>query len=108
MGFSWEQVQEIKVWYLVTNTPSSYNIIIGRLTLNALGVALSTLRLTLKYLLDDVGDGVVKAGQEAATKCYHDSLKTKRKNNYEPPVIASTQDVSFADLDLERISPTRE
>lgn len=38
-----EQTKEIKVRYLVIDAPSSYNMILGCLTFNQLGIALSTL-----------------------------------------------------------------
>ncbi|MCI83283.1 gag-pol polyprotein, partial [Trifolium medium] len=45
-----ENTKMIKVRYLVVKTPlSSYNIIIGRPAFNALGAAMSTLYLAMKY-----------------------------------------------------------
>ncbi|MCI12290.1 gag-pol polyprotein, partial [Trifolium medium] len=47
------------VRYLVVKTPfTSYNIIIGRPTFNALGAAMSTLYLAMKYPLDNGQVGV--------------------------------------------------
>ncbi|MCI45294.1 hypothetical protein A2U01_0066533, partial [Trifolium medium] len=49
-----ENAKMIKVRYLVVKTPfSSYNIIIGRPAFNALGAAMSTLYLAMKYPLDN-------------------------------------------------------
>ncbi|KAJ1398071.1 Aspartic peptidase domain superfamily [Sesbania bispinosa] len=60
------------VWvkYLVINAPSSYNIIIGRATLNALGAIVSTVHLTMKYPLRNGAIEVIKADQEATRRCY--------------------------------------
>lgn len=70
VGFSGEQVQvlghvpimtifgsgsnakSMKVRYLIVNASSSYNIIIGRPTFNALEVVFSTIYLTMKYPLE--------------------------------------------------------
>jgi hypothetical protein len=50
----------IKVRYLVVKTLfTSYNIIIGRPTFNALEAAMSTLYLSIKYPLDDGRVGTV-------------------------------------------------
>lgn len=49
-GSSWS-TKAICVWYLVVDVDSPYNVIIGRTTLNNLGVPLSTFHLTLKYPL---------------------------------------------------------
>lgn len=67
--------------------------------LNSLKPALSTIHLTLKYPLDEGDLGVLKAYQAVPRKCNHDSLKTKKKNNCEPPLIASAHDIICADLD---------
>jgi hypothetical protein len=52
----WDNTKKIKVRYLVVRTIcASYNIIIGRPTFNALGAAMSTLYLAIKYPLDNGG-----------------------------------------------------
>lgn len=47
------KAKEIKIKYLVIDAPSSYIMIIWRLTFNHLGAALSILYLCMKYTLSD-------------------------------------------------------
>jgi hypothetical protein len=75
-----ENAKTIKVRYLVVRTPyASYNIIIGRPTFNALGVAMSTLYLAIKYPLDKGRVGTIRGDQILARQCYESSLKIKKK-----------------------------
>ncbi|MCI52341.1 hypothetical protein A2U01_0073585, partial [Trifolium medium] len=72
----------IKVHYLVVKNPfTSYNIIIGRHAFNALGAAMSTLYLSMKYLLDNGKVGIVKGDQAVARRRYESSLKIKHKTS---------------------------
>ncbi|CAJ2643996.1 unnamed protein product [Trifolium pratense] len=72
----------IKVRYLVVKTPfTSYNIIIGRPAFNALGAAMSTLYLAIKYPLENGGVGTVRGDQILAKKCYESSLKIRHRTS---------------------------
>lgn len=64
-----DHAKEIKVKYLVTDAPSSYDMIIGWLTFNCLGAVFSTLYLCMKYLLPNGRVRVVQGDQEFASKC---------------------------------------
>ena len=55
--------------FLVVDCPSSYNVIIGRPTLNKWKAATSTYFLKAKFPTDD-GVGEVKGDQVLARKCY--------------------------------------
>lgn len=55
-----ENTNMIKVRYLVVEAQSSYNIIIGRLAFNLLGVSISTLHLCMEYPLEDGGVKVIQ------------------------------------------------
>jgi hypothetical protein len=82
-----ENPKTIKVKYLVVKTPfTSYNIIIGRPAFNALGVAMSSLYLSMKYPLDDGRIGTIRGDQALARWCYESSLKIKHRSgtNLEP------------------------
>ncbi|MCI07891.1 hypothetical protein A2U01_0028960, partial [Trifolium medium] len=75
-----ENTKMIKVRYLVVKTPfTSYNIIIGRPTFNALGTVMSTLYLFIKYPLDNGKVGTVRGDQPLARRCYESSLKIRHK-----------------------------
>lgn len=54
----------IKVGYLVADILSSYNITVGRPALNLSGAALSTLYLSMKYMLPNEQVIIVQCDQE--------------------------------------------
>ncbi|GAU32570.1 hypothetical protein TSUD_218280 [Trifolium subterraneum] len=84
-----ENAKTIKVRYLVVKTLfTSYNIIIGRTTFNALGAVMSTLCLSIKYPLNNGKVGVAKGDQVLARKCYESSLKIRHRPSkpVSPPV----------------------
>lgn len=65
-----ESVKSILVKYLIVNTVSPYNIIIGKPSFNSLEATLSTMYLTFKYPLKDGRTGIIKGDQEIGRKCY--------------------------------------
>jgi hypothetical protein len=67
--------KEISVRYLVVNSPSSYNVILGWSSLKMLGAMVSTPYLTIKYPILDTRIGTVRANQKIARQCYNESLK---------------------------------
>jgi hypothetical protein len=80
-----DNAKAVKVRYLVVKTPfTSYNIIIRRPTFNALGAAMSTLYLSMKYPLDDGRIGRVRGDQALARRCYESSLKIKHRASNAP------------------------
>ncbi|GAU31520.1 hypothetical protein TSUD_332960 [Trifolium subterraneum] len=116
-----DNAKTVKVRYLVVRTPfTSYNIIIGRPAFNALGAAMSTLYLSIKYPLDNGGVGILRGDQAVGRQCYESSLKIKKKLNQgsisQVPKEAtdSTNMSQTADLDPReefqegRVSPTEE
>ncbi|XP_068466639.1 uncharacterized protein [Phaseolus vulgaris] len=64
--------------YLVVNTNSAYNILLGRPALNRLRAVSFTHHMKMK--LPDLSGKVIviKSNQEEARRCYENSLKTKR------------------------------
>jgi len=63
--------------YLMVNTPSAYNILLGRPALNRLMMVGSTRHMKMK-LLDLSGKVItIKSDQQEAKRCYENSLKTK-------------------------------
>jgi hypothetical protein len=98
-----ENAKTIKVRYLVVRTLCApYNIIIGRPEFNALGAAMSTLYLAIKYPLDNGGVGMVRGDQILARQCYESNLKIRKQQT---PISAAqikhtTNMTEAADLDL--------
>ncbi|GAU31015.1 hypothetical protein TSUD_393000 [Trifolium subterraneum] len=116
-----DNTKTVKVRYLVVRTPfTSYNIIIGRPAFNALGAAMSTLYLSIKYLLDNGGVGILRGNQAVGRQCYESSLKIKKKlsqvsiSQAPKEAIDITHMCQTADLDPReefqegRVSPTEE
>ena len=65
--YPWQLTRQLD--FLVVDCPSSYNVIIGRPTLNKWKAAMSTYFLKVKFSTDD-GVGEVKGDQVLARKCY--------------------------------------
>ncbi|XP_027150455.1 uncharacterized protein LOC113750706 [Coffea eugenioides] len=68
----------IPVNFAVVKEPSSYNMILGRPTLNALRAVCSTLHLSMKFSTSD-GVAEVLGDPEVARACYIATLKGKEK-----------------------------
>ena len=62
--------------FLTVDYPSSYNVIIGRPTLNRWKAATSTYYLKVKFLTEN-GVGEVKGDQVLAKECYQAVLAAK-------------------------------
>ena len=67
--------------FLVVDYPSSYNVIIGRPTLNKWKAATSTYCLKVKFLTDN-GVGEVKRDQVLARECYQAVLTAKENHTW--------------------------
>ena len=69
----------IEVDFLIVDCPSAYNVILGRPTLNKIGVVISTASLTMKFFTDSGEVATVKADQVTARRCYNASLEIQRQ-----------------------------
>ncbi|XP_020208423.1 uncharacterized protein LOC109793373 [Cajanus cajan] len=67
--------RRVLVKYLLVDAATSYNILIGRPTLNQLGAVVSTPHLTMKFPGTDGRIIAVKANQQITRQCYAQSLK---------------------------------
>ena len=70
-----------QVDFLVVDCPTSYNVIIGRPTLNKWKAAMSTYCLKVKFPTDD-GVGEVKGDQVLARECYQAVLPGKENHTW--------------------------
>ena len=68
----------VNIRYLVVNAPSTYNILLGRSTLNRIGAIASTRHMKMKLPSFEGTVITIKSDQKEAKKCYENSLKTKR------------------------------
>ena len=67
--------------FLVVNYPLSYNVILGRPTLNRWKAATSTYCLKVKFLTDN-GVGEVRGDQILARECYQVVLATRENHTW--------------------------
>ena len=67
--------------FLVVDYPSSYNVIIGRPTLNRWKLATSTYFLKVKFPIEN-GVGEVRGGQVLAGECYQVVLAAKENHTW--------------------------
>lgn len=100
--------------YLVVGAPSSYNIIIGWFAFKLLGTALSTLYLSMKYLLPNRKVGVFNGNQETVQECYQDNLWIRKVDMATTITLQpGAQRMNFVNLDpiiepkKERLKPEK-
>ncbi|XP_020238746.1 uncharacterized protein LOC109817820 [Cajanus cajan] len=94
--------RRIMVRYLLVEANTSYNIIIGKPTLNQLGAVVSTPHLTTKFPGSEGKTISVKANQKTARQCYAESLKVSppdERCRSDPPTVAHITHADITDLD---------
>ncbi|GAV56602.1 hypothetical protein CFOL_v3_00144 [Cephalotus follicularis] len=70
---------QVEMTFLVVDTPSPYNAIVGRPGLNFLEAIVSTRHLVMKFLTR-FGVGEVRGDQQAARQCYKTIISDKGKD----------------------------
>lgn len=70
-------VRAINISYLIADSLSPYDIILGGSNFNALGEIVSIPNLILKYSFLDGRVGTIRGDQQAARKCYLISLENQ-------------------------------
>ncbi|XP_020230316.1 uncharacterized protein LOC109811091 [Cajanus cajan] len=73
--FDEQESREIQVKYIVVDANTSYNILLGRPSLNMLGAIVSTPHLAMKFPSDKGKIIMIHADQKAARECYFASLR---------------------------------
>ena len=73
-----EATSTITIKYIVFNDPSSYNLILGRSSLNKLKTVVSMTHLKLKLPSPERKIITMKVDQKIARKCYENSLRSRR------------------------------
>ena len=68
------------VRFLIVDAPSAYNVLLGRLSLNAIKVIPSTYHMVIKFPTTN-GVGMVRGDQHVARECYSASMKQKAVDN---------------------------
>nr|KYP44308.1 Transposon Ty3-G Gag-Pol polyprotein [Cajanus cajan] len=73
--FDEQESREIQINYIVVDAHTSYNILLGRPSLNMLGAVVSTPHLAMKFPSDKGKIITIHADQKAARECYFASLQ---------------------------------
>ncbi|RDX88432.1 hypothetical protein CR513_29978, partial [Mucuna pruriens] len=87
----------IIVNYIIVNTLSSYNILLGCPSLNELNTVVSLLHLKVKFRAQDRSISVLAIDQEPAHKCYKGSMKHRKGTSVLP--TSNNEQVHSLDLD---------
>ena len=66
--------------FLIVDAPSSYNVLLGRPSLNAIKAIPSTYHMVIKFPTTG-GVGMVRGDQRVARECYSASMKQKVVDN---------------------------
>jgi len=97
------QTKTIPIRFLIVDAPTSYNILLGRPSLNTLGAVVSTLHLAMKFPSPSGDILTIHYDQRLACKCYMASLRSQlpiqQTNHIERPPGSSIA-LSGEDLDL--------
>lgn len=81
----------------MVNAPSSYNLLLGRPSLNKLGDVVSTVHMKMKIPVENEDVVTMRVDQEITRKCYESSLRTRRKTYN----IARTNFLNSGDQGIE-------
>ena len=91
----------VKIRYLIVDAHTSYNILLGRPSLNTLGVVVSTDHLAMKFLSASGYIITVHVDQPTARRCYADSLRERPKSPPKRIVKNVEKVVGEAEVDLD-------
>jgi len=69
------QTKTIPICFLIVNAPTSYNVLLGRPSLNTLGVVISTPHLAMKFPSPSGDILTIHGDQHLARECYMASLR---------------------------------
>jgi len=75
----------VKIRYLIVDAHTSYNILLGRPSLNMLGAVISTYHLAIKFLSTSRDIVIVHVDQSTARRCYADNLRGRPIHQVESP-----------------------
>ncbi|XP_020211561.1 uncharacterized protein LOC109796286 [Cajanus cajan] len=111
-GFEGTEYRDVSVKYVVVHANTSYNILLGRSSLNRLGAIVSTPHLAMKFPADSGRVITVHADQKTARECYFASLRLPKMKPEaaKPAGVHSVSQQSALDLDPridqdERVEP---
>jgi len=96
------QTKAIHIWFLVIDAPTSYNVLLGRPSLNTLGAVVSTPHLAMKFPSPSGDILTIHGDQRLAHECYMASLRPQlpilQTNHIERP---SDSEIALSGDDLD-------
>jgi len=81
----------VKIWYLIVDAHASYNILLGRPSLNILGAVVSTYQLAMKFSSTSGDIIIVHVDQPTARRFYAYSLRERPVHQAESPTLLQYQ-----------------
>jgi len=94
----------IMIKYIVVKAPSSYNLLLGRPSLNRQGAVVSTLHMKLKLPSPEGKVITMRVDPKVACKCYKNSLRS-RKGTYTIRTRLGRPDVDIEHPQFEERRP---
>ncbi|RDX94478.1 hypothetical protein CR513_23130, partial [Mucuna pruriens] len=92
-------LRTISVCHLIVVVDTSYNVLIGRSTLNALSAIVSTPQLIMKFPSPNGQVVTIKTNQKMSRQCYVDSLRVSTKPSKEDNISTHVEILTDIDLD---------
>jgi len=85
--FSDEEVaRTIAIRYVMVNTPSAYNVLLGRPSINRLGAVASTMHMKMRLPSEEGKVITIRSNQKATRKCYESNMTNRRSLNSQFPL----------------------
>ena len=92
------------VRFLIVDAPSTYNILLGRPSLNAIRVVPSAYHMVIKFPTAN-GVGMVRGDQRVARECYSESMKRKAVGSIYMDKLDMRDEVSIRPTPSEELKP---
>jgi len=101
------KLKKIKIRYLMVDASTSYNVLLGRSSLNKLGAIVSTTHLAMKFPTEKGEIATIYVNQKDARECYAAGLKMNLKMDRDTEKIVAMVDLDSR-LNEERLEPKEE
>ena len=92
------------VRFLIVDTPSAYNMLLGRPSLNAIRAVPSAYHMVIKFPTAN-GVGMVRGNQRIARECYSASMKQNTVDNIYVDELDMRDEVTTRPVPLEELEP---
>ena len=94
------------VRFLIVDTPSAYNMLLGRPSLNAIRVVPSAYHMVIKFPIAN-GVGMVRGNQRIARECYSASMKQNMVDNIYMDELDMRDGVTTRPAPLKELEPVQ-